>query len=305
VTLNGSAIAVVTYVNANQLSFTSPAQSAGTYTIYAVNADGGTGIYIPGLIYSNLPTWTTGAGSLGTYYETQTLASNVVASGDAPVTYSLFSGALPAGAVFNANGTISGSAPVDSGSTTYSFTVRATDAQLQDSNRSFSLTINTDVVSWTSPNASATYSPTVNSAIANIGLTAASAAGAAITYSANSLPTGVSLTGNTISGTPTSTGSTSTLLTATAATARTATRIINWTIAVAADAFFKNNTLLLQGTDTFVKDASTNNFGLTIAGDTKPNNFNPYTPGYYSNYFNGSSAISIPTTQITTGSFTA
>ena len=56
VTLNGSAIAVVTYVDASQLSFTSPAVAAGTYTIYAVNADGGTGIYIPGLIYSNLPT---------------------------------------------------------------------------------------------------------------------------------------------------------------------------------------------------------------------------------------------------------
>jgi hypothetical protein len=288
ITLNGSAIAVVTYVNANQLSFTSPAQSAGTYTIYAVNADGGTAIYIPGLIYSNLPTWTTGAGSLGSYYETQSITNTVVATGDAPVTYSLFSGALPTGAVFNANGTISGTAPADTGSTTYSFTVQATDAQLQDSTRSFSLTINTDVVTWTAPNANATYNSTVGTAIANVGLSAASVAGAAITYSANSLPTGISLSGNVISGTPTASGSSSTLLTATAATTRSATRVINWTIAVASDAYFKTTTLLLQGTDTFVKDSSSNNFGLTIAGDTKPNSFNPYTPGYYSNYFDGS-----------------
>lgn len=38
----------------------------------------------------------------------------------------------------------------------------------------------------------------------------------------------------------------------------------------------------------FVDDASTNNFAVTVNGDTRPYNFNPYTPGYYSNYFNGS-----------------
>lgn len=49
-------------------------------------------------------------------------------------------------------------------------------------------------------------------------------------------------------------------------------------------------TLLSASTPTtlpFNDDASTNNFTVTINGDTKPNNFNPYTPGYYSNYFNG------------------
>lgn len=37
----------------------------------------------------------------------------------------------------------------------------------------------------------------------------------------------------------------------------------------------------------FNDDASINNFAVTINGDTKPNNFNPYTPGYYSAYFDG------------------
>ena len=290
VTLNGSAIAVVTYVNTNQLSFTSPAVSAGTYTIYAVNADGGTAIYIPGLIYSNLPTWTTTAGSLGSYYETQTLTSNVAASGDAPVTYSLFSGALPTGAVFNANGTITGSAPVDSGSTTYSFTVRATDAQLQDSTRSFSLTINVDAVTWVSPANATTYTSAVNSAIVNVALSATDAAGYSVSYSANALPTGLTLTGSNIAGTPTVVADSSTLLTATAATTnRTAVRTINWSITVANDVYFEYNTLLIPGASTtFVDDASTNNFAVTINGDTKPTGFNPYTPGYYSNYFDGS-----------------
>ena len=307
ITFDGSAVAVVTFVNANQLTFTSPAKSAGTYTIYVVNADGGTAIYIPGVIYSLLPTWTTAAGSLGSYYETQSIANTVVASGDAPITYSLFSGSLPTGATLASNGTITGTAPVDSSSTTYSFTIQATDAQLQDSTRSFSLTINVDAVTWVSPANNTTYTSQANSAIANVTLSATDAAGYAVSYSANALPTGLSLSGSNISGTPTVIADSSTLLTATAATTnRTATRTINWSITVSNDTYFEYNTLLIPGASTtFVDDASTNNFAVTINGDTKPNNFNPYTPGYYSNYFNGSTSyLTTASSLASTGNFT-
>jgi len=289
ITFDGSAVAVVTYVNPNQLTFTSPAKTAGTYTIYVVNSDGGTAIYIPGIIYSTLPTWTTAAGSLGSYYETTSISNTVVAAGDAPVTYSLFSGSLPTGSTLAANGVITGTAPVDSSSTTYSFTIQATDAQLQDSTRSFSLTINVDAVTWVSPANATTYTSAVNSAIANVALSATDAAGYNVSYSANALPTGLSLSGSNISGTPTVIADSSTLLTATAATTnRTATRTINWSITVANDAYFEYNTLLIPGASTtFVDDASTNNFAVTINGDTKPNSLNPYSPGYYSNYFAG------------------
>jgi hypothetical protein len=111
------------------------------------------------------------------------------------------------------------------------------------------------------------------------------------------LPTGLSLTGSNISGTPTVIADSSTLLTATAATTnRTAVRTINWSITVANDVYFEYNTLLIPGASTtFVDDASTNNFAVSIFGDTKPNSFNPYTPGYYSNYFDGSGDyLSVP-----------
>lgn len=39
----------------------------------------------------------------------------------------------------------------------------------------------------------------------------------------------------------------------------------------------------------FSSDNSVNNFPMTLNGDVRPYNFNPYTPGYYSNQFNGSS----------------
>jgi hypothetical protein len=56
------------------------------------------------------------------------------------------------------------------------------------------------------------------------------------------------------------------------------------------DTYFKYTPLLLNGnppSPTFVTDASTNSFPISVAGDTKPNNFNPYSAGYYSNYFDG------------------
>jgi hypothetical protein len=70
-----------------------------------------------------------------------------------------------------------------------------------------------------------------------------------------------------------------------------ALRAIYRTVVATTDPFFKYVSLLLTGNspvDTFVTDASTNNFAVSIVGDTKPNNFNPFTPGRFSNFFDGS-----------------
>ena len=59
---------------------------------------------------------------------------------------------------------------------------------------------------------------------------------------------------------------------------------------IAGDQFWDYVSLLLPGTTStsiFNDDASTNNFPITVVGDTRPNNFGPYTPGYYSNFFDG------------------
>jgi|694.fasta_scaffold01024_11 hypothetical protein len=289
VLINGSAVGVVSVVSSTTITFTSPANSAGSYVLYVINTDGGTAIAIPGIQYSGVPTWTTAAGSLGNVYETASFNQTVTATGDAPITYSLFSGSIPPGATFNSNGTITGTSELLSSPTTYTFTVRATDAELQDTNRSFSLTITPDVVTWVSPANGTTYTSATNSAISNVVLSATSAVGSGITYTANALPTGLSLTGANISGTPTVEANSSSLLTATANTTSELSSItINWVISVANDVYFEYNTLLIPGASTtFVDDASTNNFAVTINGDTKPNSFNPYTPGYYSNYFDG------------------
>ena len=314
VLINGSAVGVVSVVSSTTITFTSPANSTGSYVIYVINPDGATAISIPGIQYSGTPNWTTAAGSLGGVYETNSFNQTVTATGDAPITYAVTTGSLPPGATFNSNGTITGTSQLLSSPTTYTFTVRATDAQKQDTDRSFSIVINPDVVTWSSPANNTTYTQATNVAISNITLSATSAVGSGITYSANTLPTGLSLTGANISGTPTVVANTSSLLTATANTTSESSSItINWTVNLANDAYFMYNSLLLPGNgtnnaqnNTFL-DSSTNNFTVTRNGNPTQGTVSPYGSNW-SIYFDGSGDyLSVPSTtalQFGTGDFT-
>ena len=293
--INSITVSVVSVVSSTVITFTSPANTTGSYVLYVINSDGSTAISIPGIQYSGTPAWTTTAGSLGSVYEYSPISNSTTATGDGSITYSVFSGTLPTSSSLNTStGVITGTSPASEGATTYNFVIRATDAQLQDSDRAFSITVNIDPVTWSSPADNSTVTLSQNAA-STTALSATSAAGKAITYTANTLPAGLSISGAAVTGTPTVIASTTSTFTATAATTgRTATRTINWTVSVAADPSFPYTTLLLSGaaaTETFIADASVNNFPLTIVGDTKPSNFNPYTPGYYSVSFNGSSSI--------------
>ena len=295
VLINGSYAGVVSVANSTSLSFTTPSNSGGTYILYVINTDGGTGISVPGISYSGTPSWSNAAGSLATVYETAAVNTQLTATGDisdGTITYSLQSGTLPPGSSLNSStGLLSGTTQVTENSTTYNFTIRATDGQNQDTDRAFSITISPDVVTWSSPADGTVTALFQNEAMSNVTLSATSAAGQSVSYTANALPTGVTISGSNVTGTPTVLGNTISVITATSAnTNRTTTRTFTWVVSVANDAFFKNTTLLLNGETTvtpFINDASTNNFALTIAGDTKPVLFNPYTPGYYSNYFDG------------------
>ena len=222
----------VTVVSAVSITFVSPVGTVGNWPVYVVNSDGATAISLPGIAYSGTPTWLTASGNIAQVYEVSALSTTISATGDVPIGYSIYSGSLPSGASLNgANGLISGTTVATASSTTYSFTARATDAQQQDTNRAFTITVNPDVVSWSSPANNSSTTAYEYTAISNVTLSANSAAGKAITYTANTLPTGIALSGSTISGTANTVGNTSTLLTATAATSnRTSTEIINFVI---------------------------------------------------------------------------
>lgn len=146
VLVNGVSSPAVTYVNSSTISFTTPAMSAGTYTLYVINTDGGVAIGIPGISYSGTPAWSTAAGSLGTNGQGSSVSISVASTGDAPITYAVTSGALPSGLSLNATtGAITGTAPNPPSTTTYSFTITAKDAQNQTTDRAFSITISTFV----------------------------------------------------------------------------------------------------------------------------------------------------------------
>lgn len=143
VLINGTPVSLVTFVDPTKLTFTSPVMTAGGYVLYVINTDGGTAISLPGIQYSGVPAWTTSAGSLAIVEELTVVSVSLAATGDAPVTYSIVSGELPSGVTLNSStGIISGTMPPVVSSSTYNFTISAVDAQNQDTNRSFSFTVN-------------------------------------------------------------------------------------------------------------------------------------------------------------------
>ena len=232
VLIDNTQVSTVTRVSATQLTFAAPANSAGSYILYVINTDGSSAISVPGIQYSGTPTWSTGAGTLATLYETEAISNTLAATSDSAIAYTVSSGTIPATTALNSStGILSGTAPAVASSTTYNFTVNAKDAENQDTDRNFSYTVNPDSVTWSSPAAGATLSGVPGTAYTQA-LSATSAAGKSITYTANVLPAGLSISGASITGTPSAASAISSLITATAATtSKTATRTVVWSIA--------------------------------------------------------------------------
>lgn len=130
----------------------------------------------------------------------------------------------------------------------------------------------------------------------------------ALTYTlgAGSLPTGLSLSSSglitgTITGYTVNTVVSFTVI-ATDQEGQQSSQVINFTVSVG-DAFWSYVPLLLSAStpaaQTWITDASINDFAVTVAGDTRPTNRTPFAsnPGTYgSAYFDGTGdAITVPT----------
>ena len=138
VIVDTTSASAVTYINSNTLNVQVPARPAATYNLFVVNPDGGTGIKVSALTYSGTPTWVT-ASPLSYGVNNRVFAINLSAT---PATsYAVANGSsLPAGTTLLANGYFYGVGTVGV-DTTYSFDVVATDAELQDSSKTFGLTV--------------------------------------------------------------------------------------------------------------------------------------------------------------------
>ena len=120
-------------------NFTLPVD--GTYFIRVENNDGNAVRSSSALLtVSDAPAWTTSAGSLGSNAAGSSISYTVAATN--ATSFALQSGSLPGGTSLNtSSGVISGTESGATSETTYSFTIRATDAEGQTADRAFSITI--------------------------------------------------------------------------------------------------------------------------------------------------------------------
>jgi hypothetical protein len=125
----------VTYVNSTEIRVTMPSVSLGNTNIFVFNPDNSGAIWAPGLLVSGTPDFTQTAYTSATPLE---VSVQLLATGDATLTYELQAGSsLPGTLTLSSGGLITG-ATVDG---VYQFTVIVSDAQLQSFQQQITLTI--------------------------------------------------------------------------------------------------------------------------------------------------------------------
>ena len=136
-------------VRADEVSFTSSTSIVakftlpidGTYFVRVENNDGNAVRSSSALLtVSDAPAWTTSAGSLGSNAAGSSVSYTVAATN--ATSFAIQSGSLPGGVSLNTStGAITGTESGATTETTYSFTIRASDAEGQTADRAFSITI--------------------------------------------------------------------------------------------------------------------------------------------------------------------
>ena len=214
-----------------------------------------------------VPTWTTASGSLGSFAETSSVSVTIVATDpDSAVTYSIISGALPSGLSLNSTtGAITGTAPLETVDTTYSFTARATDVGLNTTDRNFSITI-LDNVAPTWVTAAGSLGTIFDQSRTGNTYTLSATDVQTVSYSvvSGALPTGMSLNSSSgvISGTPNAVGSNTTFNFTVAASDGSLSTNRAFSITVNAPTII----LYTSGSGTFTTFAGVNNFTATVSG---------------------------------------
>ena len=132
----------VTYTSATSVSATFTLPTDGTYYLRVENPDGNAVRSSSALLtVSDAPAWVTAAGSLGTFAGGSAIATQTLTCTDA-TSFAVQSGTLTAGLTLTSGSgscTITGTQTAHTSAATDSFTIRATDAEGQTSDRAFSI----------------------------------------------------------------------------------------------------------------------------------------------------------------------
>ena len=208
------AAATVTFVNSTQITLTNATNLPVANEPFRVKVTNGAGLSVEsvqGIDAGSVPAFTTAAGSIATTTRWNESVSVTVQATDAESTisgYSVTEGNLPAGLTLNGTtGAITGTSTAQT-TTTYTFTVEATDSAGNANTRQFNIQIVNAAPVWNSPAEGSTQDLDKDAA-SSITLDATDPEGETVSYTSGTLPTGLSLSGNVISGTPTVVANTS------------------------------------------------------------------------------------------------
>jgi len=145
VTVGGTTAPTTTFVSSTQITFTTPAKTAGDYDIVVTNTNGLAATSTNGISFNGLPAFTTAAGNVGSVTGGDVMSTITIVAAEpdgGTLAYSVTSGALPSGtSLGSANGEITGTPASPSSTTTYNFTVTATDDESQTNSRAFNLIV--------------------------------------------------------------------------------------------------------------------------------------------------------------------
>ena len=139
--IQGVAAPSVSFVSSTELRVVTPTISSGTLQVYVVNPDNSVAIRLSGIVASGVPNWVT-TSPLTSQSIDIAFGIQLTATSDSTVAYSLQDGSsLPSGTSLSSSGLLSGTISGITAETSYSFTIVATDLELQDTAKLFSVTI--------------------------------------------------------------------------------------------------------------------------------------------------------------------
>ena len=134
----------VSFTSASQIVATFTLPTDGTYFIRIENNDGNAVRSSSALLtVSDAPAWVTSAGSLGSFSGGASFGTITLTATDS-VSMAKVSGTFPGGMTLNSgsgSSTLTGTESGATSDTTYSFTIRATDAEGQTADRAFTISI--------------------------------------------------------------------------------------------------------------------------------------------------------------------
>jgi hypothetical protein len=137
--VGGVAATSTAFVSSSEIRCQLAPTTSNTQIVYVVNPSGSTAVYLSGIVFSGVPEWSTSA-TLSNVAVGSAFSVSLSATSDSTITYSLAAGSsLPSGTSLTSVGVFSGTVTGLELDTTYSFSVVATDTQLQDTARTFSI----------------------------------------------------------------------------------------------------------------------------------------------------------------------